>query len=205
MILKRIYVLFTYSLMVASLGGCFGTTPNSKFYLLEPIRDSGTVRGTVTDEKILIALTPVRIPDYIDRPQIISGAGHHSYQLSEFERWAEPLNNNIARVLQQNLGLLVPAEVILSASSNRAKQAALRVSVNILEFHLDAQHQALLTANWQINRGEKTLASTHRAYKVPARHQDTTAAVDALNQCLDHFSQDLARALQSFVDATENN
>jgi uncharacterized lipoprotein YmbA len=183
--------------LLLSLTGCFGSSPSAQFYLLEPIGEP--INAAATGKKPLIALTPVKIPEYVDRPQIVTATGRNAYRLSEFDRWAEPLNDNIGRVLQQNLAVLVPAEVVQTNASGLAKDALLRVSVNILEFHVDPQQQALLTAHWHIVRGDTTLASRQASYQILAVEDAYPAKVAALNACLQSLSRDLAAALQRAV------
>ncbi|MGZ8136993.1 MAG: ABC-type transport auxiliary lipoprotein family protein, partial [Methylococcaceae bacterium] len=106
---------------------------------------------------------------------------------------------NIARVLQQDIAALVPAEVVLANASSRAKQAQFRVSVSILDFYVDAQNQARLTAQWHIVRGENTVASKQTAYRMSALSDDYSVRVEALNTCLQRLSRDLAAALRQVV------
>lgn len=196
MSLNRFLVLPQFFLLLFSLSGCLGTTPSSQFYLLEPISDSVSNANDNFNGELLIALTPIHIPDYIDRPQIIIAKSKNTYQLSEFDRWAEPLNTNIGRVLQLNLTYLVPAKVVISKDSNLAKQASLRVFVTILELHIDARNQAVLTAQWHVIRGEKTIASDQKSYQILAENKDFPSSVHALNQCLEQLSRDVASTVR---------
>ncbi len=92
----------------------------------------------------------------------------------------------------QNLSLLVPGELVLSNGSNRAKQAKFRVSVTILEFHIDPQGLAGLTAQWNVARGEETVLGRQASYREPASATDYGAMAGALNECLNRLSRDLA-------------
>ena len=155
--LNRLFSFSLLSPLLISLTGCIGgSTPPSQFYLLEPIHD--IANGASRDQsKMLVALAPVRIPKYIDRPQIVNAIAPNVYQLNELNRWAEALDENISRILVQNLSLLVPTEVLPTNTSNLARQAKYRLSVNILEFHVDPQGQAGLTVQWHVTQGENRL------------------------------------------------
>ena len=185
--------------LLLSLTGCIGgSTPPSQFYLLEPINESVSSPSGVTSKPV-IALGSVRIPRYVDRPQIVTASGKNAYQLSELNRWAESLDDNISRVLAQNLSLLIPADVVLVNASNRAKQAQLRVSVNILEFHVNPQGQAILTAQWFVNRGDEMPLNRQASYRSQASSTDYHAIVEALNECLNRMSRDMAASLQQVI------
>lgn len=200
MILKRPVSLSLLSALLIPLTGYIGcSTPPSRFYLLEPIPNIAN-QESLGKSKILVALAPVKIPKYADRPQIVSATAKNAYQLSELNRWAEALDFNISRVLAQNLSLLTPAEVFLTNASNLAKEADFRISVSIFEFHVDPQGQAGLTAQWQVTQGGDRLLSRQISYRLPASTSDYGLMVEALNECLNRMSRDIATSLQQIVD-----
>ena len=195
--LHRPVSLWLLPVLLLSLSACIGgKSPPSQFYLLEPVKAvEGFGGGAETG--LLIALAPVRIPQYVDRPQMVTATGKNAYHLSETNRWAERLDDNIARVLAQNLNLLVPAEVVLANASSRAQQAKFKVSVTILEFHVGPQGQAGLTAQWSVARGEETVLGRQASYREPASATDYGLMAGALNECLGRLSRDLAADVRS--------
>ncbi len=195
--LHRPVSLWLLPVLLLSLSACIGgKSPPSQFYLLEPVKGVEGFAGDA-DTGLLIALAPVRIPQYLDRPQMVTATGKNAYHLSETNRWAERLDDNIARVLAQNLNLLVPAEVVLANASSRAQQAKFKVSVTILEFHVDPQGQAGLTAQWSVARGEETVLGRQASYREPASATDYGLMAGALNECLGRLSRDLAADVRS--------
>jgi uncharacterized lipoprotein YmbA len=184
------------SCWLLSLTGCIGgKTPPSQFYLLEPL---GADINSPASEGIkpVVALGPVRIPRYVDRPQIVTASGKNAYRLSELNRWAESLDDNISRVLAQNLSQLAAVDTVSANGSGLARQALLRISVNIREFHVNPEGQAGLAAHWQILRGVDTVASRQAFYRSPASTTDYGVMVTALNDCLNQMSRELAGALR---------
>lgn len=175
------------------LAGCVGSTPPARFYLLEPLASNNSTTAVVADKPIL-ALVPVKIPHYLERAQLVTASGKNTYQLDELNRWAESLDDNITRVMLQELSGLLPADVVLS-TSQRAKQATLRLAVSMLEFHIDPQGQAKCVAQWQISKGEEVIVSKQSSYQVPASLNDAQIKVQALNQCLNQLNREMAAAL----------
>ena len=186
--------------LLLSLSACIGgKSPPSQFYLLEPVKGAGQAGLFNETARPLVALSPVRIPQYLDRPQMVKATAKNQYALSETNRWAERLDDNIARVLVQNLGLLVPADVVLSNVSARANQAKFKVAVTVLEFHVDPQGVALLTAQWSIIRDGQTVSGRQADYREPASVTDYGLMAGALNECLNRLSRDLALDLQKLA------
>jgi uncharacterized lipoprotein YmbA len=196
---RRLYLLLL-SCWLLPLAGCIGgSSPPAQFFLLEPINQS--VSGvTAESPKPLIALGPVRIPRYVDRSQIVTASAKNAYQLSELNRWAESLDDNISRVLGQNLSRLASVDTVLVNVSNRARQAQLRVAVNILEFHVNPQGQAGLTAQWQIVRGDDMVLNRQVSYRSPASTTDYPVMVAGLNECLNRMSRELAVSLRQILE-----
>ena len=59
-------------LVGAAAAGC-ATSPPSRFYLLTPIAQEGSASGaSTTDQRIAIGVGPVDLPDYLNRPQIVT-------------------------------------------------------------------------------------------------------------------------------------
>ncbi|MGZ8237750.1 MAG: PqiC family protein [Methylobacter sp.] len=201
MFVNRLVFIPLLSVLILSLAACVGgKTSPSQFYMLEPISGFEHKGPAGTFKKTAIVLSPVHVPHYVDRPQIVTATGKNAYQLSELNRWAEALDHNIGRVLAQNLTVLVPAEVFFSNTSTTAERTNFRVSVNILEFHADPQGQAGLTAQWQITRGDGALVNRQVSYRAPASSSDYRIIVEALNDCLNRLSRDLAAELQGLAN-----
>jgi len=197
---KRLLAFPLLAALLLALAGCIGgTTPPSNFYLLEPIK---TLQGGRPAEpsRRNIALAPVRIPQYLDRPQMVTATAPNAFALSELNRWAERLDDGIARVLALNLSLLVPTDQVALNASGRNPPDTLRVAVTVLEFHVDPQGQAGLTAQWTVSRGGDTLLTRQSVYREPASATDYRAMAAALNECLNRFSRDMAEALRPLAE-----
>ncbi len=196
---NRLVNCLLLSFLLVPLSGCIGgKTPPSSFYLLEPVGESASGASGAAS-RTLVALAPVRVPRYVDRPQIVTATAKNAYYVSELNRWAESLDDNISRVLVQNLSILAPVDAVQVSSSNRARQAQWRVAITILEFHVDPKGQAGLTAQWLIAGGDEVKVSRQVAYRAPASTTDYPVMVAALNDCLSRMSRELASSLQQAI------
>ncbi|WP_230874579.1 PqiC family protein [Methylomonas sp. LL1] len=178
--------------------GCIGSTPPAQFYLLEPVTDAEPAGSVSATAKPSVSIAPVRIPHYLERSQMVTATGKNTYQLHELHRWAEALDENISRVLAQDLSLLLPADVQLS-NNQGAKQAQYRLTVRILEFHVDPQGQAGLTAQWQISQDDRLVKSEQSSYRLPASTDDYRVMVAALNECLNRLARDMATGFKALA------
>lgn len=179
-------------LIVLTLVSCVGgSSPVSNFYLLEPISEA----VPVTEKHWYIGMRPVKVPDYVDRPQIVTATAKNTYHLSEFNRWAETLDQNITRVLAQSLTHLLSADILMTNISSFAKQADIQLAVNILEFHVNPQGQAVLNVQSILSKDKKLLSSRQMTYRAEASNTDYRLMVAGLNECLHRLSRDIARSI----------
>jgi len=190
---KRVCFLIPLIMTVA----CVGTSPAAKFYLLEPISKDAAEPGVTGDEPVL-ALVPVRIPHYLERVQLVTSSGRNTYRFDELNRWAESLDDNMSRVILQNLSTLMPANVVLS-TSQQARKARAQLAVTVLDFYIDPLGRAKLTTTWQINSGDNPILSGQNSQLIPADGDNAQSQVDALNRCVNNFSQEMANVLKTLM------
>ncbi len=130
-------VILVGGLALVSAGACSlkSETAPSRFYMLRSlptVASSPATQGAGSDP--VLVLGPVRIAAYLDRPQIVTKGSGSEVKLSEFERWAEPLTDNIKAVLASNLSVLVPTERISFYPARLPPEVDLRIAVEVLRF-----------------------------------------------------------------------
>jgi hypothetical protein len=90
-----------------------GTSAPSRFYVLAPLEAPEAEPQLAPGERCLaIGIGPVEIPAYLDRPQIVTRLSNNELNLAEFDKWAEPLRDNLIRVLAENISSLLCTEPI---------------------------------------------------------------------------------------------
>ena len=82
-----------------ALAGCLGgPSAPVNFYMLSPLSATQTVMSTdAPEDRIRIGLATVVVAEYLNRNEIVVNLDNTVYQLAEFNRWAEPLSNNLTR------------------------------------------------------------------------------------------------------------
>jgi uncharacterized protein len=111
------------------LGAC--TSTPARFYILNTLPAAETRPATAAEQGPVIGVGPITVPKYLDRPQIVSRAGRHQVTLGEFDRWAEPLPDNMTRVLAENLALLIPTDHMLLYAWPRSAALDYQVQVEV--------------------------------------------------------------------------
>jgi len=179
--------------------GCAVTTP-ARFYLLEPLAGADSTAGRPGAQGALtLGIGPVSLPEYLNRPQIVTRAGKNELRMDEFNRWAEPLNENISIVLGENLRALLRTDGITVIAWKGSSRIDYRLSVDVIRFDVTAAGKASLVARWSVwKRGKKarTISNRTSTLHASAKSHDYNAMVSALNRTLEEFSREIAATLK---------
>jgi uncharacterized protein len=181
------------SLMV---GGC--ASQPSRFYLLHALPNSETTSLGTSGEGLTIGVGPVTLPRYLDRPQIVTRTGAYELKLAEFDRWAEALDANFARVLADNLALSMPASRVAVSPWPRATAVDYQVIVDVTHFLSQEGGESLLIADWILFKGEgqQVLMRGRSRLSASVGGQDYTAIVAAMSQTVASLSREIATAIK---------
>jgi uncharacterized lipoprotein YmbA len=106
-------IIWLISLLTLLLSGCRGSTPKTEFYTLNSISNAQMDAQPISaGQPLSIGVGPVTIPEVLDRPQIVSRTGPNKLQIDEFHRWAGRLDEDFARVLAENISLMLATEQV---------------------------------------------------------------------------------------------
>jgi uncharacterized protein len=172
--------------------GC-ASTPSTRFYTL-----SVAAAPAATSSQLSMVVGPVLVPAVVDRPEIVVTTGPNQVRLDEFNQWASPLQNSIARVVAENLvGMLGTPRVILSAQALSA-DADYRAAIEVQRFESLPGESAMLDAVWRVSRtkdGKSQIGRTTVRETVQGNGYDALAP--AHSRGLARLSQDISDAVQT--------
>lgn len=195
--------------MIAVLTGC-GSTPPSRFYHLNSMSSRNEIQqNTIEEGKKVIDIGPVRLPDYLDRPQIITRDGENKFKLSEFDRWAGPLENDIVRVLAEDISAQLPPDRYFVLSWSPILEAYLpssyRVEMIINRFEGALDGKVILKAQWGIFSTEKGMLFTKESsIEEPVTVKKYEALVHAMSVSLEKLSSEITTAITTLEEQTSS-
>lgn len=188
--------------------GTFSAKPDpSRFFTLSalPQAEPNPANRPAASPGISLGVGPVTLPGYLDRQEIVVRRAPNQLILLENDRWAEPLEDNVARVLSQNIALLLRAERINAYPWPIDRKPVYQVEIEVLRFETDADHQAQLSARWLVrNTSRKDTVRYHETrLSRPAQGRSTDASVAALSETLADLSREVAAAIEE-MDGRKN-
>jgi len=189
-----------------SLSGCLSsfTTPQpdrSRFYALTAQTVTDGSSSSLGD--MVLGVGPVRLPGYLDREELVTRVAQNRFDVSQNDRWIEPLEDSVNRILAQDLYGLLNSERIVRYPWPSSRRITHQLEVDILRFEPTTANEAQLAAHWVlVDAGTKQpLASKTTVVKRPIQGAAKEAAVDALSGTLADLSRDMAEVIKGVDQA----
>jgi uncharacterized lipoprotein YmbA len=184
-----------------ALAGCLGgPSAPVNFYMLSPLSATQTVMSTdAPEDRIRIGLAAVVVAEYLNRNEIVVNLDNTVYQLAEYNRWAEPLSDNLTRVLAENLANLLPSNAIdVFLSSDSSIPFDYQLEVDVLRLDGNLGDRAALVAQWALLAAEEdNLILMRRAeYHEPAVDNTYKGLILAKSRTIEKLSHDVAAAVK---------
>jgi uncharacterized lipoprotein YmbA len=194
-------------IMAVAMSGCFGTTPQSRFYSLTP-RESSEV-SFPNGPNVFLEVGPVTIPSYLNRNQIVTRTGRNEIAIAEFDRWGGYLDEEITRLLVINLTeRLAPKGIAVipwrSVSLPEAP-TAYRISVSLNRFEGTPGETVVLSAVWGLlvkkEHGEESLLTQETTLSEEVKGRGYDALVTAMGNTLDRLGKEMGDRISSALPA----
>jgi uncharacterized lipoprotein YmbA len=196
--------LLTVVLFVLLLGSC--ASKSARFYSLNPVMSpsshvSAVQERSSSDPRPSIGIVLVEIPDYLDRPQIVTRNASNEIELAEFDRWAGELQKDVARVLAETMSAALPEDSVFVLTGRRAVPADYRITVQIARFDPMPDNVVWLKAMWTVLgkdpshiaiRGESNLTE-------PIQGTGYGATVAAMSRAIDKLGTEIAGVMKPML------
>jgi len=187
----RTALLIACAALLAACGG----SAKTHYYTLQPL--AAAARPPAARNIEHIAITAFKLPELVDRPQLVLRQGETQVQIDDNHLWGQSLRNeildNLASQLAQETGAL---RVTLPNQSGK-DQAQYKIDLEITRFDSIPGTAAVIEAHWTIQG--KTAAQNktgQAALSEPASGPDThDALVAAHRRALARLAREIAGGL----------
>ena len=174
-----------------------GSSPAVRYYSLEAIdaRYDGEVEVVAG-----LGVGPLRMPEYLAKTKIVTRRGGAEMIVDDFNRWAEPVEDEVHRIVAANLDGLLEDTVVVAFPYRHYSDLRGQVVGRIDRFDADKDGQVVLLVQWGIVTHEQDFVVVPRraSYEAQAGTAgDYTAIATAMSQVLADFSRDIEREYRS--------
>ncbi len=142
------------------------SSPNPQFYVLAAVPGTPQPIGARS-----IELRRVAVPGYLDRSEIVHSTADYRVQVSDRERWGEPVADMVDRVFTEDLVQRLPGASVFSESGAISTRPDLVVEVDLQRLDAGAGGNVVLLAQVAVRReggGQPARAQTVRLEATPA-------------------------------------
>ena len=179
------------------LSACAGTTRPTSFYTLSASAEPAPAT-TARQGGLVVGLGPVTLPQYLDRPDIVTRESRNEMRLADFQKWAEPMEPMLTRVLAEDLYALLNARDVVPLPQRREARFDRVIEVDVNRFDADRAGRVVLDARWRVYDGasEKLVASGRSVVaEAGAPVPDYDAIVVAMSRAVGRLAEEIAAAV----------
>lgn len=189
------------------LSGCLSvsSSPASRFYLLRSAeKDRITPKFDITPNTI-IGVGPVKIPEYLDRPQIVTQDENNMLTFAQFDRWGEPLDAALARLINENLTAMLPVTTIEMFPWNILIPVRYRLITDVIQLKSELDKDLFFVVQWSvIDLEKKNVVFTKRSqFREPVIPHNYAGLTDALSAVCTSLSSEIAEAVAKVATQPE--
>lgn len=192
---RRLSLTMLLLLFFTTAPGC-GTSANTKFYLLRPMVEQSAPVEDLSGSASVIGLGPIKLPEHLNRPQIVMTSGTSKLDLAEFHRWAEPLEKNFSRTLSENLSAQLSESRIVLYPWDKSTTVDCQIKVDVVNFSGESNRRAILDARWSVIKGGKVIVEKHSVFRQPLKSAEFEELVMAESLAVADLSRAIAEAIR---------
>jgi uncharacterized lipoprotein YmbA len=183
------------------LSGCLtGKQPVTRFYVLDPMPAGVSVLdGAPTDPPLSVDIAALRLPQYLQRPQIVTRTASNELRLDEYHQWGGNLAKNMMRVTARNLARLLNTARITVFSRRPPEPPDIRVEIDVLQFERGSDSRVALSAQWRLlsaKDGKPVVARISDLYSEPVNGESSMQnMVGVMSELMAQLSGEIAAAI----------
>ncbi len=145
--------LLALAALLAFLSGC-GTSPPPVLYTL-----AAQPGPAIATRKISVELRRVGLAGYLDRPELVRGTVDFRLQVSDGDRWGEPLGRMLDRILTEDLVQRLPDASVFAESGAISTRPDTVLEIDIQRLDADLGGSMVLLAQIAVRPDGKTASA----------------------------------------------
>lgn len=184
------------------LAGCVARkSPDVTYFSLLTMEQMGEVQALSSHPDLQLGIGPVTITDNLKRSQIVTRQHGNQYTFDEFNRWAGVLEQDVATVVGDNLGVLLGVEKIDFFPWMNYFVPTYRITIDIQRLDGSLGGEALLDARWAIAdaSGKALLAAGKTVLRKNVDDSEYAALIRAESLLIADLSKKIAAELNSLL------
>lgn len=153
--------------------------------------------------RVRLGIGPLALPDYLRRAEIVRRVADHQVRLQNQDRWAEPLELGLLRVLVEHTHQQRPDWLVVRVPGPINAKLDIEVPVEVMHFEDDGS-RVQLSARWGIKRrhSDQVLLVHESTIDEPLTGGGTGAAVAAMGRAAARLAVEISTAVDQVPEPT---
>lgn len=139
------------------LSACSSTSELTKFYSLN-LHDTiakTTDTGGLSKTKVVVNL--VNLAQFLKQDKLVMQVGDYEIYFAEYHRWAEPLENEITKLLIEDLNRYSETFQFVRMSRQSNNSSSIQLHIQIDKFHPTDSSKVFLTGDYEIFKQDQSM------------------------------------------------
>ena len=185
--------------------GCSTRSKTASFYILSSVEGPEFRLESISDgsSNASIGISPVSLPKYLKKSQIVTRTGSNELHLAEFDLWAGKIEEDIGRVIAENLANLLATDKVFMYPLMAAVKLDYTIKIDISRFDGELGSKVELIVRWSIfdSLGNMVKGPTATHLVEPVIGPGYPEMVAAQSQILASLSRQLAEVIIELSDS----
>jgi uncharacterized lipoprotein YmbA len=173
--------------------------------MLQAVHEKQVSKNNIASN-MLIGIGPVKIPEYQNRPQIVTQSKEKLLKFAEFDRWGEALDLGVARLIREDLTVMLPGVKFTLYPWNSSVPVKYQVVGEIVQLDSELNKDLFIVMQWIVIdvQNTKTLIIKRSEFRQPIIPQNYFGLAKTLSTACESISSEIAEALVKLETQKEN-
>ena len=186
---------------VLVLGGCISipNSPTPRFYPLLAVDENQVSKKINIAPGVIIGVGPVKIPEYLNRPQMVTINKKKMLQFAQFDRWGESLDLGLARLIREDLTVMLPGSKLTLYPWNPSIAVKYQVVAEVVQLDSELDKDMFLVVQWTVIdvQNSKTVIIKRSEFRTAIIPQNYSGLAKTLSTVCASLSSQIADALSN--------
>jgi len=199
--LRRLLLLLP---ALALLGGCLlQPKPAPRFYTLAAVPPEGQ---SFQDTALVLGVGPVRIPDLLNRPEIVTRLDPQQVRMEGNDFWGGSLKEGLLRVVAEGLGQRLGTKQVLLYPWTGDAGVELQLTLELLALEGTPGGEARLQAGWSLldGRSRKVVKIGASRHALATKEPGISGLVTAWGRLIGRMTEEIAEEIAAIRQGRPN-
>jgi len=190
-------------ILALALGGCvaMSNSPTPRFYALQTMDTNYAGQKLNLPSSVILGIGPVKVPEYQNRPQIVTQDTNNLITFAQFDRWGEPLDVALPRLIAENLAVILPGTTLVISPWNLALPVKYQVIMDVVRLESRLNENVSFTVQWSVIdlENKKMMLTKRSEFNEPIEPHDYSGLAKALGMECASLSAEIAKSLSEIA------